>query len=194
MTTAGFYGELGSGSHENRNDFVPNPINAVVVLHDPYKENNPDSKTMVILTNGPVNDPLRVYDGYDARSEIENSLFRESKQAWFIKRPPENSKAGFMVHAYLTILIMALTTAYRDWMVQQEKLEQEGSDTGIRKFRQKIREENSNKLIIFNQDRYAIFNAYEVLILCGKTVLMPTGVPEKITKEDVLRKHGVQLE
>jgi len=194
LTTAGFYGELGSGSHENRNDFVPNPINAVVVLHDPYKENNPDSKTMVILTNGPVNDPLRVYDGYDARSEIENSLFRESKQAWFIKRPSENSKAGFMVHAYLTILIMALTTAYRDWMVQQEKLEQEGSDTGIRKFRQKIGEENSNKLIIFNQDRYAIFNAYEVLILCGKTVLMPTGVPEKITMEDVLRKHGVQLE
>jgi hypothetical protein len=50
---------------------VPNPINAVVVLHDPYKENNPNSKTMIILTNSPVNKPLKVYDGYDARSEIE---------------------------------------------------------------------------------------------------------------------------
>lgn len=26
LTTAGFYGPLGSGSHENRKDFIPNPI------------------------------------------------------------------------------------------------------------------------------------------------------------------------
>jgi hypothetical protein len=38
------YGPLGSGSHETRKDFVANPINAVVVLQDPYKENNPNSK------------------------------------------------------------------------------------------------------------------------------------------------------
>ena len=48
--------------------------NAVVVLHDPYREHNPNMDTMVILTNGPVDKPLKVYDGYDARSEIENSL------------------------------------------------------------------------------------------------------------------------
>ncbi len=71
---------------------------------------------MVVLTNGPVNKPLRVYDGYDARSEIENALFRESKQAWFIQRPSQNTKSGFRVHTYLTILTMALTTAYQDWM------------------------------------------------------------------------------
>lgn len=193
LTSAGFYGERGSGSHENRKDFVPNPINAVVVLNDPYKANNPKCQTLIILTNGPVDKPLTVYDRYDARSEIENSLFRESKQAWFIKRPPENTKAGFMVHAYLTILIMALTTAYRDWMIKQDKLELKGQDTGVRKFRQKIREENSNKFIIFNRHRYAIFLAYEVLILCGTNVLEPTGVPEKITKEDILRKYGAQL-
>jgi hypothetical protein len=194
LTSAGFYGPLGSGSHENRKDFVPNTINAVVVLHDPYKENNPNSKTMVILTNNPVNKPLKVYDSYDARSEIENSLFREAKQAWFIQRPSLNTKAGFRVHTYLTILIMALTTAYQDWMDQQDKLEKDGQDTGIRKFREKVKEENGNKLIIFDQDRYAIFDAYEVFILCGRNVLMPTGVPEKITKEDILRKYDVQIE
>jgi len=80
LTSAGFYDELGSGSHENRNGFRPNTINAVVVLHDPYKENNPNIKTMVILTNGSVEKPLEIYDGYDDRSEIENSLFKESKQ------------------------------------------------------------------------------------------------------------------
>lgn len=194
LTSAGFYGPLGSGSHENRKDFVPNIINAVVVLHDPYKENNPNSKTMIILTNSPVNKPLKVYDSYDARSEIENSLFREAKQAWFIQRPSLNTKAGFRVHTYLTILIMALTTTYQCWMDQQDKLEKNGRDSGIRKFREKVKEENGNKLIIFDQDRYAIFDAYEVFILCGRNVLMPTGVPEKITKEDILRKYDVQIE
>ncbi len=194
LTSAGFYGPLGSGSHENRKDFVPNPINAVVVLHDPYKENNPNSKTMIILTNSPVNKPLKVYDSYDARSEIENSLFREAKQAWFIQRPSQNTKAGFRVHVYLTILTMALITAYQCWMDQQDKLEKDGRDSGIRKFREKVKEENGNKLIIFDQDRYAIFDAYEVFILCGRNVLMPTGVPEKITQEDILRKYCVQIE
>jgi len=189
LTSAGFYGELGSGSHENRNDFQPNPINAVVVLHDPYKENNPNIKTMVILTNGSVDKPLDVYDGYDARSEIENSLFRESKQSWHLKRPPVNTKAGFLIHAYLTILTMGLTTAFRDWMVKQEKLENE--DIGIRKFRMKIRAENTDKCIVFCDNHYGIFYLYEILILSGTKVLKPKGISDDITREDVLRNHGV---
>ncbi len=89
---------------------------------------------------------------------------------------------------------MALTTAYRFWMDQQDKMANDGQDTGIRKFREKVRQENGNKLIIFDQERYAIFDAYEVFILCGRNVLMPTGVPVKITKEDILHKYGAQLE
>lgn len=194
LTSAGFYGPLGSGTHEKRKDFVPNLINAVVVLQDPYKKKHPDSKTMVVLTNAPVNNPMKVYDRYDNRSTIENSEFREAKQAWFIERPSQNTKAAFRVHAYLTILTMALTTAYQCWMDQQDELEHEGRETGIRKFREKVKEENGNKLIIFDQDRYAIFDAYEVFILCGRNVLMPTGVPEKITKKDILQKYRVEME
>jgi hypothetical protein len=194
LTSAGFYGEKGSGSHENRNDFIANPINAVVVLHDPYKENNPDSDTMVILTNGPVNKPLDTYDGYDARSEIENSLFREAKQAWFIQRPAQNTKDAFCAHAYLTIITMALTTAFRTWMDRQDKLDQQGKETGIRKFREKVRQENGNKFIVFDKDRYAIFEAYELVILCGRNVRQPKGKPETITKKDILIKYGALLE
>ena len=194
LTSAEFYGPDGSGSHQNSKKFKPNLINAVVVHHDPYKDNNPDSKTMIILTNGSVENPMEVYDGYDARSEIENSLFREAKQSWFIENPPINTKAGFAVHVYLTIFIMALTTAFRDWMDQQDKLEKQNKTTGIRKFRDKVKEENGNKLIIFDKDRYAIFDAYEVFILCGRNVLKPTGTPEKITVHDILLKYDAQLE
>jgi hypothetical protein len=194
LTSAGFYGPLGSGSHENRNDFTPNPINAVVVLHDPYKENNPHSDTLVILTNGSVEKPLKVYDGYDARSEIENGCFREAKQAWFIERPARNNANAFRAHAYLTLVTMALTTTFQTWMDQQDKLAEQGQQTGIRKFREKVKQQNGNKLIVFDEDRYAIFDTYEVFILCGRTVLKPTGVPEKISKKDILLKYGALLE
>ncbi|RPJ18694.1 MAG: hypothetical protein EHM26_09320 [Desulfobacteraceae bacterium] len=194
LTSAGFYGEKGSGSHENRADFTPNLINAVVVIDDPYKANNPHTDTLVILTNAPVQKPLKVYDRYDARSEIENSVFREAKQAWFIQRPPRNTDSAFRAHVYLTIITMALSTAFQTWMDQQDRLEQNGNETGIRKFRQKVKQENGNKLIIFDEGRYAIFDTYEVFILCGRTVRMPTGVPETITKRDILLKYGALLE
>lgn len=194
LTSAGFYGELGSGSHQNRKDFTANPINAVVVLDDPFNRNNPNSDTLVILTNGPVEKPFKVYDGYDARSEVENGLFREAKQAWFIQRPARNNANAFRAHVYLTLLMMALTAAFQTWMVQQDKLEEKGQETGIRKLREKVREENGNKLIVFDHDRYAIFDAYEVFILCGTNVRMPTGVPEVISARDILLKYGALRE
>ncbi len=100
--------------------------------------NNPNVKTMVILTNGTIDKPLEVFDGYDARSEIENSMFREAKQAWFVQRAPKNTMAGFRSHVYITVLTMALTTAFKDWLDQQNKLEKIGEDTGVRKFREQI--------------------------------------------------------
>jgi hypothetical protein len=191
LTSAGFYGELGSGSHENSNDFVPNPINAIVMLESPFKKNNPKANTFVILTNGSVKKPLAVYDGYDARSEIENGVFRESKQSWFIERPARNSIEGFRSHVYLTVLIEALTRAFRTWMDAQDKKERQGKETGISKFRERILTENANKLIVFNGDKYAIYEAYEILILTGTKVLKPRGIVETITKNDILRKYNV---
>jgi hypothetical protein len=69
-----------------------------------------------------------------------------------------------------------------------------GPGDGIRKFREKVRQENGNKLIVFEGDRYAIFDPYEVFILCGTNVLMPTGVPEAISKRDILLKYGALRE
>ncbi|NIS50271.1 MAG: transposase [Phycisphaerae bacterium] len=194
LTSAGFYGELGSGSHENRKDFVPNPINAVVVLDDPYKANNPNADTLVILTNDSIEKPLQPYDAYDIRSEMENAMFREAKQGWFIERPARNNADSYRAHVYLTIITMGLTQAFRSWMDSQDELESQGQETGIRKFREKVKQENGNKLIVFDEGRYAIFETYEVFILCGRNVLRPRGEPEKITKEDILRKYCVAME
>jgi hypothetical protein len=163
----------------------------VAVLHDPYKENNPASETLVILTNAPVDLPLHAYD---ERSTIENGLFREAKQSWFIERPARNTASAFRTHGYLTLITMALACAFRTWMDSQDRLESHGEETGIRKFREKVRQENGNKLIVFDEDRYAIFETYEIVILCGRKVLKPRGVEETITKGDILQKYGVLLE
>ncbi len=194
LTSAGFYGELGSGSHEHANSFVANPINAVVVADDPYRQNNPNVATMVILTNAPVAKPLTAYDRYDQRSNMENGLFREAKQAWFIERPAKNTDRAFRAHVYLTLITMALTTAFRSWLEQQDKKERAGVNTGIRVFRQQVRQDNCNKIIVFDEGRYAIFEVYELVILCGRHVARPRGIPESITATDILRKYGALLE
>ncbi len=52
----------------------------------------------------------------------------------------QNSMDGFRSHVYLTIITMALTTAFRVWMDDQDAKNQQGEETGIRKFREKGRE------------------------------------------------------
>ena len=90
--------------------------------------------------------------------------------------------------------MMALTAAFQTWMDRQDKLAEKGPETGICKFREKIGQENGNKLIIFYEDRDAICDDYEVFILCGTNVRKPTGVPAVISKTDILLKYGALLE
>jgi hypothetical protein len=84
--------------------------------------------------------------------------------------------------------------AIQTWMDQQDKLAQKGQKTGIRKFREKLGQENGNKLIIFAGDPAPFFDAYEVFILCGTNVHMPTEAPEAISKKDIPLKHGALRE
>jgi len=62
--------EVRDGEHKDRfkKYFKPNPINAVVLT----RQDGRDEPALVLLTNGPVSDPLAVLDAYDQRSRIEN--------------------------------------------------------------------------------------------------------------------------
>jgi hypothetical protein len=68
---------------------------------------------------------------------------------------------------------MALTNVFQVWLAEQNEKNKKGVETGIRKFRELVRVENANKVIVFDDERYAIFEAYEVIILCGRAVLKP---------------------
>jgi hypothetical protein len=106
------YGTEEHGRHHNRRAFEPNPINAVVVRKWKGKDYGPGGKT-VFLTNAPVDQPLRPFDDYDDRSLIENCCIKEAKQQWDLGHPPQKTARAVRVHVVFTLLMFALTTAYR---------------------------------------------------------------------------------
>ncbi|RZB34741.1 MAG: hypothetical protein SRB1_00509 [Desulfobacteraceae bacterium Eth-SRB1] len=55
------------------------------------------------------------FNRYDDRSLIENKLFREVKQNWHLMHPPKKTKDGVCVHAYMVMVMKALTTAFLKW-------------------------------------------------------------------------------
>lgn len=175
LTSYDQYGDAESTQHANRRDYMGQPINAVVVR----KWENRASKDggTVYLTNGEVHDPFAVFETYDWRSVIENGIFKEGKHPWHLLNFPKRTEAAVMVHVYLTLLVMALTTAFRLWQKQQamaptlptELLPTLSSallgGEGIARWRKRLEEENRDKLIVFIGQTYGIFHLTEFAVL-----------------------------
>jgi hypothetical protein len=178
----------GDGEHikkRNRKDFQANPINAVVVKS---WDNKPSE--VVYLTNQDVCQPMKVFFGYDERSLIENTCFREIKQSLYLEHPPQKNERGVMVHSFLVMLMLALTTAYRIETKQIESVHEYKSQKGVRKWRRELKEENRDKVIVFVGDKYGIYWVWEFAMMLGlKVKEAPEGAK---TEQEVLGKYGVE--
>jgi hypothetical protein len=108
-TTYDDYGDPEQVRHRNRADYAGQPINAVVV-HTWNNRTDPDGGP-VYLTNGAVTDPFAVFDDYDWRSVIENGIFKEGKHPWHLTHFPQETEEAVIVHCFLTLIVMALSTA-----------------------------------------------------------------------------------
>jgi len=182
-------------NHIFRKDHVPQPINAVVVRKWDSKDFGPSGKT-VFLTNEQVNDPFVPFDGYDERSTIENLLHREGKQAFGLGVIPKKCPSAVYAHVYMVLVTFALVQAYRAYQERerdqdaelwptQETLEEDLSEphasrkapaqkkadpfrgVGMARWRRQLSRDNMDKVIVFYQDSYGIFNATELGILSG---------------------------
>lgn len=175
----------------NRKDFTPQPINAVVVNRWNDKV-YPAEKGPVFLTNGPVRQPLKVYDRYDDRSIIENLLFRESKQGWHLCQPPKKSYRAMVSHAVLTMVTYALTMAYRDWEDNEcyEETSYRSFDHGFRRWKRKKVKEYLDYVIIFVDEYYGIFHLEELAFFSGIRVRKP--MLKISSKDDVYRRRGLK--
>jgi len=175
LTSYDSYGAAQETQHAQRRDYEGQPINAVVVRR--FDNRVPKTGGTVYLTNAPVSDPFTIFDTYDWRSVIENGIFKEGKHPWHLLRFPQRTEAAVVVHGYFTLLVMGLCTAFRLWQARSTLVPTTQTAVhanlstallggeGTARWRQRLREENRDKLIVFIGPAYGIFHLAEFAIL-----------------------------
>ena len=199
LTTYDAYGDPQQTQYAHRRDYQGQPINAVVVRR--WDNRVPATDGTVYLTNGAVSDPFVVFDRYDGRSVIENGIFKEGKYPWHLGHFPKRTEAAVIVHVHLTLLVMALCTAFRLWQAQQAappmpqtKNRPSLSTTllggeGTARWRLRLKEENRDKIIVFIGQAYGVFHLAEFAIL---THLPLRRLPSSLgSPQAVLQRFGI---
>jgi hypothetical protein len=183
LTSYDQYGDEEHQQQSNRSDFAGNPINAIVVTEFERHVYAAD-KAKVFLTSLPVADPLAIIDLYDLRSLIENTLFRELKQGWFLAVFPKKSADAVRGHVYLTLLVFNLTNAFRT------NTGQDLAKRGIR--RQRRSWLCDHQVIVFAGEFYAVFDIETIFILLGR----PPDICWRVDPDQVYRQFasvGLQI-
>jgi hypothetical protein len=212
LTTYDAYGTAEHATHKNRKDFAGHPLNAVVVRT--WENRTPPGGGTVYLTNAPVTDPFVIFDTDDWRSVIENSIFKEGKHPWHLRRFPQRTEAAVVVHCHFTLAVMALCTAFRLWQAQgapeapapalpapvpvaktcSPPLAPTLSSAllggeGAERWRRRLREENRDRVIVFLGPVYGIFHLAEVAVLSG--LRLKTLPPEVGSRQTILARYGL---
>jgi hypothetical protein len=198
LTSYDAYGDPQQTQYAHRRDYTGQPLNAVVVRR--WNNRVPKGEGTVSLTNGPVRDPFVTFDRYDARSVIENGVFKEGKYPWHLGCFPKKTEAAVIMHTHFTLLVMALSTAFRLWQAQQAAAEQQPKSLvglsspllggeGTARWRQRLKEENRDKVIIFVGEVYGIFYLAELAVLSG---LRLQRLPSQLgSAQAILQRYGI---
>ena len=199
LTTYDAYGDPQQTQYAHRRDYQGQPINAVVVRR--WDNRVPATDGTVYLTNGSVRDPFVVFDRYDCRSVIENGIFKEGKYPWHLGRFPKRTEAAVIVHVHLTLLVMALCTAFRLWQAHQAAPPTPQTENrpslstalldgeGTARWRLRLKEQNRDKVIVFLADTYGIFHLPELAILTGMRLhRLPSHLG---SHQAILQRYGI---
>ena len=122
---------------------------------------------------------------------MENKLFREVKQNWHFEHPPKKTKEGVYIQAYMTMAMKALTTAFVKWQEDQLQLEAQGKHSTWQMYRRKLKVLNRNKLIVFIDQNFGIYQSHEVFMLANVPV-HDIAKELNITREQVYAKYSEQ--
>jgi len=179
------YDQYGDEEHQEKSfktkDFKGNPINVVMVTRWKDKAYEPGHEP-VFLTSLAVSKPLKILDKYDLRSLIENQTNRELKQGWLITKIPKKTQKAVTAHAILTLCMYNLTNAYRTEMGQ------ELAESGIRRFRRETSRQTRDKIVVFIEEHYGIFDLEEFAFLLGKP---SKWFSRHIDTEAFKEEHGI---
>jgi len=165
------YAEESPGSRVHSKSFVPNRLNAAVVMEDPlYPDPAEEDKYLTILTCAAMETPkdvLFAYDRFDDRSVIENSGNKEAKQAWKLQAPLEKSEGAVYLHAFMVFMMIALMAAFRAQQGAEEEALGQGQETGMKRYRREVERANRHKVLVRDGDCYAVLWAWELAVLLG---------------------------
>lgn len=182
LTTYDQYGDQAHQKKINTKEFRGNRVNVVMVTHWKDKAHEPGHEPVFVTTLG-VSKPLAILDKYDLRSLIENQTNRELKQGWLISKIPKKTERAVTAHAILTLCMYNMTNAYRT------KLGQELAESGIRKFRRETLAQTRDKIVVFTDEHYGIFDLEEFAFLLGKPSKWFTRRVDLV--EAFKKKHGL---
>ena len=187
LMSCDWFNPEGSEANTAKKDYEPIPLNAVVVKT--WNNQTPlVDKQVVFVTNGEVKDPFVAFDRYDDRSLIENNLFRETKQNWYLEDPPKKTREGVFVQVYMVMAMKALTKAFLMWQEEQARLDALGKETSWEMYRRKLKMLNRNKLIVFVETYFGIFLSHEVIMLLDVPV-HKTAKELGVTRASIYTKY-----
>ena len=142
-----------------------------------------------------------VFDRYDARSVIENGIFKEGKYPWHLGHFPKRTEAAVIVHVHFTLLVMALCTAFRLWQAQQATAPVPQTEShpslsstllggeGTARWRLRLKEENRDKVIVFVGQTYGIFHLAELAVLTHLPIrILPPSLGSPLA---ILQRFGI---
>jgi len=187
LMSCDWFNPEGSEANTTKKDYEPIPLNAVVVKTW-NNETPPVDKQVVFVTNREVKDPFVAFDRYDDRSLIENNLFRETKQDWYLEDPPKKTREGVFVQVYVVMAMKALTKAFLMWQEEQARLHELGKETSWEMYRRKLKMLNRNKLIVFVGSYFGIFLSHEVIMLVNVPV-HKTAKELGVTRASIYTKY-----
>ena len=179
------YDQYGDEEHQkkyrNGMDFKANAANTVMVTRWKKEAYEPGHEP-VFLTSLAVSRPLNILDKYDLRSLIENQTNRELKQGWLISKIPKKTENAVTAHAILTLCMYNLTNAYRT--EQGQNL----AESGIRRFRRETARQTRDKIVVFTEEHYGIFDLEEFAFLLGRP---SKWFSRHIDAEAFKEEHGI---
>jgi hypothetical protein len=199
--------------HRTRKNHCPKPINAVLIRGWEGKCREP-GKELVFLTNGPVDDPFVVFDDYDERSLIENTLHRETKQSFSLGALPK--KRANALYAQV-LCSYAIIYGYRRYMAsksdsdaalwppqnppESQPTTRRAADLrappepfqgiGMARWRRQLAAENANKVIVFLGISYGIYDLNELAALTGIRVKLTQTERGRI--REVLAQYDIDF-
>src|SRR4030043_25417 len=187
LMSCDWFNPEGSEANTTKKDYEPIPLNAVVIKTWDNRT-PPVDKQVVMVTNGEVKDPFVAFDRYDDRSLMENNLFREVKQGWYLQEPPKKTREGVFVQVYMVMAMKALTKAFLMWKEEQARLDAFGRETAWEMYRRRLKMLNRNKLIVFVEAYFGIFLSHEVIMLVDVPV-HKTAKELGVTRSSIYTKY-----